>query len=547
MMDRQFAFGGFRFDACTGELWGDRKQAKLTPRAAAVLTMLAESAPKLVSKQQLFEQVWGGRAVSDDALTSCIQELRQALGDDARAPRFIETRHRRGYRLIETVAAIGEGRELPAAPSAPSPGPSSLVGRIADMGELDAARVGDHHGGSRPLPDRPSIAVLPFVNISGDPDQEHFADGITEDLITGLSRIRWLFVIARNSTYQYKGKCPDIRWVGRELGVRYVLEGSVRRQGKRLRINAQLIDATGGGHHWAERYDRELGDIFALQDEITRSVAAVIEPRLLAAEGVRALARSAGDLDAWELVARAQTRVWRMSRPDFEAAISGLEGAIKTYPDYAPAQSLLAFSLLFAVHMGWLDRAQNLRRGHEQALTATALDDHDPWGHIALGYEALMERRTEESIAAFKRSVDLNPNSAAAHGHLGHGLAFAGDQEAIHHAEEAIRLSPFDPMMALFLGTIGVAHYLAGRYAEAVRYTTEAARVRPGFHGAHRLRCASLARTGRIAEARSLLATVRSEQPQLSLGWIRANVPYQTPELMERFLEGMRIAGLIEN
>ena len=288
-MDRQFAFCGFRFDARTGQLWGDGKQARLTPRAAAVFTMLAERAPELVSKQELFERVWGGLAVSDDALTSCIQELRQALGDDARAPRYIETRHRRGYRLIEPVAVIGEA------------------------GAPDAARVGHHHGGSLPLPDRPSIAVLPFVNMSGDPDQEHFADGITEDLITGLSRIRWLFVIARNSTFQYKGKCPDIREVGRELGVRYVLEGSVRRQGKRLRISAQLIDAIRGGHHWAERYDRKLGDIFAIQDEITRSVAAVIEPRLLAAEGIRALSRSADDLDAWELVARAQTRVWRMS------------------------------------------------------------------------------------------------------------------------------------------------------------------------------------------------------------------------------------------
>src|SRR4029079_2488862 len=212
----------------------DRKQARLTPRAAAVFTMLAECAPKLVSKQELFERVWGGLAVSDDALTSCIQELRQALGDDARAPRYIETRHRRGYRLIEPVTVIGEA------------------------GVLDPSSVGHRHEGALPLPDRPSIAVLPFVDMSSDHDQEHFADGITEDLITGLSRIRWLFVIARNSTFQYKGKPPDIRLVGRELGVRYVLEGSVRRQGKRLRITAQLIDATGGGHHWAERYDREL-------------------------------------------------------------------------------------------------------------------------------------------------------------------------------------------------------------------------------------------------------------------------------------------------
>jgi TolB-like protein len=399
-----------------------------------------------------------------------------------------------------------------------------------------------------PLPDRPSIAVLPFVDMSGEGDQEHFADGITEDLITGLSRIHWLFVIACNSTFQYKGKHPDVRLVGRELGVRYVLEGSVRRQGKRLRITAQLIDAMAGGHHWAERYDRELGDMFAVQDEITRSVAAVIEPRLLAAEGVRALSRPAGDLDAWELVARAQTRLWRMSKPDFEAAIVGLERAVETYPEYAPARSLLAFALLFAVHMGWLDRARELRRGHEQALAATALDDHDPWGHIALGYEALMALRTEDAIATFKRAVDLNLNSGAAHGHLGHALAFSGrDQEAIRHAEEAIRLSPIDPMMALFLGTIAVSHYLAGRYEESFRYASDAARMRPGFHGAHRLRCASLARTGRIAEARSLLAAVRSEQPLLSLEWIRANVPYQTPELMERFLDGMRIAGLGES
>jgi Flp pilus assembly protein TadD len=179
---------------------------------------------------------------------------------------------------------------------------------------------------------------------------------------------------------------------------------------------------------------------------------------------------------------------------------------------------------------------------------ASALDDHDPWGHIALGYEAHMGRRADESIAAFRRAVDLNPNSAAAHGHLGHGLAFAGrDREAMRHAEEAIRLSPFDPMMALFLGTIAVAHYVAGRHGEALRYATEAAQVRPGFHGARRLRCASLAQSGRICEARSLLATVLSEQPQLSLGWIRANVPYQTPELLERFLQGMRMAGLRED
>ena len=380
--------------------------------------------------------------------------------------------------------------------------------------------------------------------MSGKADQ-HFADGISEDLITGLSRIRWLFVIARNSTFVYKDRAVDVKQVSRELGVRYVLEGSVRRAGKRLRISAQLVDATTGGHHWAERYDRKLGDIFAVQDEITRSVAAAIEPHLLAAEGVRALSRSSDDLGAWEHVARAQTHVWRLTRPDYEIAIDALKRAVEAYPDYAPARSLLGYCLVIAAHMGWIDRVQGLLPGREHAIRAIALDDRDPWGHIALGYWALMERRTEELIAAFRRAVKLNPNSAAAHAHLSRGLAFAGqDREAIEHGEDAIRLSPLDPDMALFLGGLALAHYAAGRYAEAAPIRDGSLAVAPGLSGAQRLRCASLAQAGEIDEARSFLATVRREQPQLSIEWIRANVPFQTPELMQRYLEGMRKAGL---
>jgi TolB-like protein len=491
------------------------REVRLTPKALALLSFIAERPAEVITKEELFAAVWPETTVGDAALVSCIQELRRALRDDARRPRYIETLHRRGYRFIGKTT------------SAPPPAAS------------------DNEAPGLPLPDRPSIAVLPFHNMSDDPDQEHFADGMSEDLITGLSRIRWLFVIARNSTFVYKHRAIDAKQVARELGVRYVLEGSVRRAGNRLRISAQLIDATTGGHHWAERYDRELGDIFAVQDDITRSVAAAIEPQLLAAEGVRAMARSANDLGAWELVARAQTHVWRMAKADHETAIHALKQAVEAYPDYAPARSLLGFCLAFAAHMGWIDRDQDALTGREHATRAIALDDRDPWGHIALGYWAMREKRTEESIAAFRRAVNINPNSAAAHAHLGHGLAFAGqDREAIEHSEEAIRLSPLDPMMALWFGSMAVAHYTAGRYEESAEYTTKAAGLRPGFQGAHRLRCASLAQAGRIDEARAYLATVRREQPQLSLDWIRVNVPYQTPELMERFLEGMRIAGL---
>jgi TolB-like protein/cytochrome c-type biogenesis protein CcmH/NrfG len=517
MPDRTLTFGRFSLDPRGGLMSGTRP-VRLTPKALALLSFMAGRPGEVIPKEELFGAVWPEVTVGDAALVTCIQELRKALGDDARRPRYIETLHRRGYRFVGKITAA----PLPAAAGGTTP--------------------------ALALPDRPSIAVLPFDNMSDGPDQEYFADGISEDLITALSRIRWLFVIARNSTFVYKNRAVDIKQVARELGVRYVLEGSVRRAGKRIRISAQLIDAVSGGHHWAERYDREPGDIFAVQDEITRNVVAAIEPRLMAAEGIRALSRSPDDLGAWERVARAQTHVWRLTRADYETAIEGLTKAVEAYPDYAPARSRLAFRLLFAAHMGWVDRDVGLRAGRAHALRAIALDDCDSWAQTALGYLAMMERRTEESIAAFRRAVELNPNSATAHGDLSRGLAFAGqDREAIAHAEDAIRLSPMDPDMALFLGGIAVAHYGAGRYAEAVRVSEQISRLRPGFQGAQRLHCASLAQAGRIDEARSYLELVRREQPQLSIDWIKASVPYQTPQLMERFLEGMRKAGLGED
>jgi len=515
MLDRTLTFGRYRLEPRGGLMSGDR-DVRLTPKALALLSFMAERPGEVITKEELFGAVWPEVNVGDAALVTCIQELRRALGDDARRPRYIETLHRRGYRFVGKMTT-----------------------------RLPAAIGGKAH--ALPLPDRPSIAVLPFANMSDDPDQAYFADGISEDLITGLSRIYWLFVIARNSTFVYKNRAVDVKQVSRELGVRYVLEGSVRRAGKRIRISAQLIDATTGGHHWAERYDRELGDIFAVQDEITNSVAAAIEPRLLAAEGVRALARSPDDLGAWELVARAQTQFWRMTRPDHETAVGPLERAVAAYPDYAPARSLLGFRLVFAAHMGWIERDQGLLAGRQHAIRAIALDDRDPWGHIALGYWAMMERRTAESIAAFRRALSLNPNSATAHGHLSHIFAFAGqDREAIAHGEDAIRLSPVDPEMAFFLGGFAIAHYAAGRYAESAQCAEEALRLRPGFQGAQRMRCASLAQAGRIDEARLFLETVRREQPAISIEWIRASVPYQTPELLERYLDGMRKAGLNE-
>ena len=396
------------------------------------------------------------------------------------------------------------------------------------------------------LPDQPSLVVLPFTDFSPDQHEGHFADGITEDLITELARIRWLFVIARNSAFAYKNRSVDVKQISHELGVRYVLEGSVRRSGQRMRINVQLVDATTGVHQWAERYDRDAGEIFAVQDEIMRSVAAAVEPHLLAAEGRRAAFLSPADLSAWELVARAQNQLWRLTKSDYDGATASLQRAVEMSADFAPAQALLGFALVFAAHMGWVDKSESLPVGRRHAERAVALDDRNPWGYSALGYAAMMQRRTEEAIAAFRAAVNLTPSSAAAHSHLSRGLAFAGySDEAIKHGEAAMRLSPLDPEMALFRGGIAIAYYTARRFEEALRFTEENMRLRPGFQGAQRLHCATLAQSGRIEDARAFLADLRrSHRPPLTIAWVRENVPYQTPELMELFIEGLRKAGL---
>jgi TolB-like protein/class 3 adenylate cyclase/cytochrome c-type biogenesis protein CcmH/NrfG len=392
--------------------------------------------------------------------------------------------------------------------------------------------------------DRPSLAVLPFANMSGDPEQEYFADGISEDIITGLSKLRWFFVIARNSSFAYKGKTADVKRAARELGVRYVLEGSVRKSGNRVRITAQLIDAATGNHIWADHYDGNLTDIFALQDEITEKVVAAIEPRLLEAEGIRSQNRSPEDLGAWDMVIQANSLFWRLTKAETETAIETLRRAVQRYPEYAPARSMLAFVLLISGYLGWGLMDPQLKEAATLAGRAAELDDSDPWAHLALGFVAFVRRRTNVATAEFRRALALNPNFAAAHGYLGWTLAFDGQaDQAITHLEEAIRLSPHDPQNAMFNTGLAVAHYLEGRYTDAVEYSRKTLQQRSAFTAGHRIYCASLAQDGQIDEAREALARLKEMHPDLSIAWIERHVPY-TPGPMAKFLEGMRKAGL---
>jgi len=392
--------------------------------------------------------------------------------------------------------------------------------------------------------EKPSIAVLPFVNMSGDPEQEYFSDGITEDIITALSRLHWFFVIARNSTFSYKGKPANVKQIGRELGVRYILEGSVRKIGNRVRITAQLINVATGAHLWAERYDRDLTDIFALQDEITQSVTAAIEPKLVEAESVHFQGRSPDDLDAWDMVMRAVASFWRMTAAESEAAIDMLRLAVERYPNYAPAQSMLAFALLVSDHVGWAPAGKPYRLAAELAHRAAELDDNDPWAHLALGYLAFTARHTDDAVREFQRALALNPNFAAAYGYLGWAVVFDGrHEEAKEYFQQAFRMSPHDPLIAFFYSGMCAAHYFGRRFDEAVEWGRKTIQQRPGFIAGHRILCASLAQAGRTEELRAAMARLLELQPTISIAWIEEHVPY-TPRAMAHFLDGMHKAGV---
>jgi TolB-like protein/Tfp pilus assembly protein PilF len=398
--------------------------------------------------------------------------------------------------------------------------------------------------GRTSLQEKPSIAVLPFLNLSGDPEQEYFSDGITQDIIAALSRLRWFLVIAWNSTFVYKGKSVEIKRIGQELDVRYVLGGSVRKAENRVRVTVELVDTKSGIQHWAEKYDYELTDIFKLQDEITQSVAAAILPELVAAEGVRSQNRSSEDLSAWDLVMRALTHYGRMTTRESETAIELLRQAVQQYPDYGPAHSLLAFALLVSGHVGWIPESDDYQDSAKLANRALELDDQDPWAHLALGYLAFTQRQTGESVREYKRALDLNPNFAIAYGYLGWALVFDGQsEEAIRYFQQALRMSPHDPLKAFFYSGTGVAHYYAHRYDDAIEWTNKAILERPGFTAAHRIHCASLAQAGKTKQAAAAMAKLRELQPNVSVAWIEQHVPY-TERAMPHFLDGMRKAGV---
>jgi TolB-like protein/cytochrome c-type biogenesis protein CcmH/NrfG len=464
--------------------------------------------------------------VSDSTLTSRINAARKAIGDSGEDQKLIRTVARKGLRFVGDVRT-----------------------QSRDTQSADAAtRQIDASAGLRPAasqPERPTIAVLPFTNMSGDPEQEYFSDGISEDIITALSKLRWFFVIARNSSFIYKGKSVHLKQIGEELGVAYVVEGSVRKNGERVRITVQLNDVATGSHIWAERYDRDLADVFAVQDEITEAIVAAIEPQLYAAESFRAERKPPDSLDAWDLVMRALSHYWRVTRQDNVVAQALLEKAIAIDPNYGQALGVLATSYLFGAHMGWSDMAASVPVAKRAALAAIAADSEDPWAHHALGCVYMFERQFEESLAEFETALRLNPNFSLAQGYHGLALSYCGRvEEALEAAKRALRLSPRDPFSAVFYGIASYAKFVGRNYADAMRLSRAAIRQRGDFVGGHRVLTAAAGMAGERDVAAAALQELKRVQPNITLAWIEREMPIGSDAERAHYLEAFRRAGL---
>jgi adenylate cyclase len=399
-----------------------------------------------------------------------------------------------------------------------------------------------------PLPDKPSIAVLPFDNMSGDPEQEYFADGITEDIITALSHFHWFFVIARNSSFSYKGTSPDVRQVATELGVRYVLEGSVRKGGNRVRITAQLIDATTGRHVWAERYDRDLSDIFAVQDQVTEAITAAVAPSFVAAEARRASTEFAENLDSWALTVRGNWHLWRFRREDFAEARSLFRQAAERDPKNSLALSGLALAYVLEAGAGWAeDVAESRELARCAANRAVELNDQDAWAHCVVGWVAHLSRNNEAAIRASQKALKLNPNLAYGEGILAIAHAHLGNEaEANRHFDNAVRLSPRDPSLPFWTLARLIAALIAGRMEDYLAQSKELTESIPSFAPGWRHLVVANATLGRTEAAKAALEQLLQLAPGDTLTSVEKSVPIVDPKARMIYLDALRKSGLPE-
>lgn len=503
------AFGQYRLDIERRELRRGTELVELEPRAFDLLAFLIQHRDHVVSKDDLLQAVWHGRIVSESALTTRINAVRRALGDDGTAQRLIRTFTRKGVRFVGEVTQVAD----------------SAVSH------------------------KPSIAVLPFQNLSGDSEQDYFADGMVEEITTAIARCPGLFVIARNSSYVYKGKSVDVKQVARELGVRYVLEGSVRKAGNRVRIAGQLIDSATGAHMWADRFDGTLDDVFEFQDRVAGGVVGAIEPRLRRVEAERAGRKPTESLDAYDLQLRAQAQAYMRTREALAESVRLARLAVELDPTYGPAMARIALSRGMQRQRNWIPPARpEVEEGIAMARKAIAVAGDDPWVLDFAGLAlAQLAGDNDAALSALDRAIVLNPNFAMAFGHRAVVLSYLDrPDEAIRSAHQAIRLSPFDPAMFSFYQALARAELAAGRYEAGLSWAEEAMRENGGMP-ALRLKLSLCGHLGRHEEACVCLSRAGEFHCEPTVtGIMRALPKGVVPELAARITDGLRKAGIPE-
>ncbi|MEO0688712.1 MAG: winged helix-turn-helix domain-containing protein [Pseudomonadota bacterium] len=512
-----FAFGDFELDKQRAELHRNAEAVPLRRKVYLLLLFLIENRERMVSRDEIIEVVWNGRIVSESTIDSCIKSARKAIGDNGKDQLLIKTLRGSGLRF---VGELNRDDKVPVIPTT-------------------------HEQHAAQKKSATSIAVMPFENLSSDPDNDYLVDGIGEEITSGLGRLPWLFVIARNSAVSYKGKSYEVADAARELNVRYILVGNVRKSGESIRISVQLIDGLNSAHLWSTRFDRQMGDVFEIQDEISERIVGALEPQVSLAETKKAMAKPEQDLDAWDCVMRAMALKGEYSDAGSAEAINLLERALEIDPQYARAYALLGWIVMWRVHQGWEDVEPALARARDAAERAIKYDQNELWAYIALGFVATITKDTEMLVEASKRSIDINPSFAVGHSWVGAALAITGDgANAFQWIEKGRELSPRDILKDEFDVHESFAHFQVAAYPEAYAAAHSATIAQPDHIYPRLIMAASLGHQRKLDEAADELEQIRSLAPDLSLEAARTSSVFCDDELLERFVEGLRLAGL---
>ena len=520
----RYLFEDFALDVDKRELFRGADAVSISPQALDLLVCLIRNRERVISKDDLISAIWGGRIITDAALATRLNSARVAIGDTGEEQRLIKTLQRKGFRFVGTVIEV----ERP-----------------------DAATAASREVQRPEVPDKPSIAVLPFENMSGDPEQEYFGDGLVDDIITALSRFRALFVIARTSSFTYKGKTVDIKRVGAELGVHYVLEGSVRKAGTRLRINGQLIDVTTGAHLWADRFDGTLDDIFDLQDKVTQQVVGAVAPEVDRAEIERARRKSVGNIDAVTAYYRGLPHINYPTNPDDnDAALKNFNDAMALDPGFAPAYGGAAACLAWRRANSWPgDYKKDNAELSRLAERARELGTDDAHTLIALGFNLFwMLLEFDRGFEMVEQAIQSNPNCARGYNYRGLLRAWHGESDAsIADFEQAMRLSPRDPFNYNAMMGLAVAYHNAGRHGEAAEWVDKSLRAfPPAFLVGMTQGILCYVGAGRMEDARKLMAECLGRVP----GWRRSTFVapqwFRSTRLRAELVEAFIAAGLPE-